>query len=138
MRQQFAGFGTPDGDPTRGYPSSCWRPAGTGLSVAFDLPTLMGRDPDHELSRGEVRQVRRQRVVARRHGERSSTGIDLGRITTSMTINSPASMIFAMYLWWREKTGADWQTLSGRFRTTSSRSSSPRRSTSSRRARRCG
>jgi methylmalonyl-CoA mutase, N-terminal domain len=80
--------------------------------VAFDLPTLMGRDPDHELSRGEVGKCG-VNVTSLVDMETLFDGIDLGQITTSMTINSPASMIFAMYLVVAEKQGADWRTLSG-------------------------
>jgi methylmalonyl-CoA mutase N-terminal domain/subunit len=80
--------------------------------VAFDLPTLMGRDPDHELSLGEVGKCGVS-VVSLADMERLFDGISLRDITTSMTINSPAPMIFAMYLAVAEKQGADWQTLSG-------------------------
>jgi methylmalonyl-CoA mutase N-terminal domain/subunit len=80
--------------------------------VAFDLPTLMGRDPDHELSLGEVGKCGVS-VVSLADMERLFHGIDLRGITTSMTINSPASMIFAMYLAVAEKQGANWKTLSG-------------------------
>jgi methylmalonyl-CoA mutase N-terminal domain/subunit len=72
----------------------------------------MGRDPDHELSRGEVGKCG-VNVTSLADMEALFHGIDLGRITTSMTINSPASMIFAMYLVLAEKQGADWRTLSG-------------------------
>jgi methylmalonyl-CoA mutase N-terminal domain/subunit len=85
---------------------------GTGLSVAFDLPTLMGRDPDHELSLGEVGKCGVS-VVSLADMERLFDGIPLADLTTSMTINSPAPMIFAMYLVVAEKQGADWKTLSG-------------------------
>jgi methylmalonyl-CoA mutase N-terminal domain/subunit len=80
--------------------------------VAFDLPTLMGRDPDHELSLGEVGKCG-VNVTSLADMETLFDGIDLGAITTSMTINSPAAMIFAMYLVVAEKQGANWQTLSG-------------------------
>jgi methylmalonyl-CoA mutase N-terminal domain/subunit len=72
----------------------------------------MGRDPDHELSLGEVGKCGVS-IVSLADMERLFDGIALGDITTSMTINSPASMIFAMYLVVAEKQGADWQTLSG-------------------------
>jgi methylmalonyl-CoA mutase N-terminal domain/subunit len=65
-------------------------------------------------------------------------GIPLGDVTTSMTINSPAPMIFAMYMLVAEKQGVPPTSSRAPSRTTSSRSSSRRRSTSSRRARRCG
>jgi methylmalonyl-CoA mutase N-terminal domain/subunit len=108
--RQFAGFGTPE-DTNERY-KQLLRAGGTGLSVAFDLPTLMGRDPDHELSRGEVGKCG-VNVTSLADMETLFDGIDVGRITTSMTINSPASMIFAMYLVVAEKQGADWHALSG-------------------------
>ena len=108
--RQFAGFGTPE--ETNERYRQLLNAGGTGLSVAFDLPTLMGRDPDHELSRGEVGKCG-VNVTSLADMEALFNGIDLGRITTSMTINSPASMIFAMYLVVAEKQGATWQTLSG-------------------------
>ena len=72
----------------------------------------MGRDPDHELSLGEVGKCGVS-VMSLADMETLFDGIPLGDITTSMTINSPAPMIFAMYLVVAEKQGADWQTLSG-------------------------
>jgi methylmalonyl-CoA mutase N-terminal domain/subunit len=108
--RQFAGFGTPE-ETNRRY-KQLLKAGGTGLSVAFDLPTLMGRDPDHELSLGEVGKCG-VNVTSLADMETLFDGIDLGRITTSMTINSPASMIFAMYLVVAEKHGAAWQSLSG-------------------------
>jgi methylmalonyl-CoA mutase, N-terminal domain len=108
--RQFAGFGTPE--ETNARYKTLLRAGGTGLSVAFDLPTLMGRDPDHELSLGEVGKCGVS-IVSLADMERLFEGIRLADITTSMTINSPASMIFAMYLVVAEKQGADWQQLSG-------------------------
>ena len=108
--RQFAGFGTPE-DTNQRY-TQLLRSGGTGLSVAFDLPTLMGRDPDHALSLGEVGKCG-VNVASLADMEALFDGIDLGAITTSMTINSPAAMIFAMYLVVAEKQGASWQTLSG-------------------------
>jgi methylmalonyl-CoA mutase, N-terminal domain len=108
--RQFAGFGTPQ--ETNERYKQLLRAGGTGLSVAFDLPTLMGRDPDHPLSLGEVGKCGVS-VVSLADMERLFDGIRLGDITTSMTINSPASMIFAMYLVVAEQQGADWKTLSG-------------------------
>src|SRR5687768_15979742 len=72
----------------------------------------MGRDPDHELSLGEVGKCG-VNVTSLADMETLFDGIDLASITTSMTINSPASMIFAMYLVVAEQQGASWQTLSG-------------------------
>jgi methylmalonyl-CoA mutase N-terminal domain/subunit len=108
--RQFAGFGTPE--ETNARYKTLLKAGGTGLSVAFDLPTLMGRDPDHELSLGEVGKCGVS-VVSLADMERLFDGIGLSGITTSMTINSPAPMIFAMYLAVAEKQGASWKTLSG-------------------------
>ena len=108
--RQFAGFGTPE-DTNARY-KALLAAGGTGLSVAFDLPTLMGRDPDHELSLGEVGKCG-VNVTSLADMETLFDGIALGDITTSMTINSPAAMIFAMYLVVAEQQGADWRTLSG-------------------------
>jgi methylmalonyl-CoA mutase N-terminal domain/subunit len=108
--RQFAGFGTPE--ETNGRYKQLLKAGGTGLSVAFDLPTLMGRDPDHELSLGEVGKCG-VNITSLADMETLFDGIDLGGITTSMTINSPAPMIYAMYLVVAEKQGASWKTLSG-------------------------
>ena len=108
--RQFAGYGTPE--ETNERYKTLLKAGGTGLSVAFDLPTLMGRDPDHELSLGEVGKCGVS-IVSLADMERLFDGIRLSDITTSMTINSPASMIFAMYLVVAEKQGADWSKLSG-------------------------
>jgi methylmalonyl-CoA mutase N-terminal domain/subunit len=108
--RQFAGFGTPE--ETNERYKTLLRAGGTGLSVAFDLPTLMGRDPDHELSLGEVGKCG-VNVTSLADMEALFDGIALGDITTSMTINSPAAMIFAMYLVVAEKQGASWQHISG-------------------------
>jgi methylmalonyl-CoA mutase N-terminal domain/subunit len=108
--RQFAGFGTPE--ETNERYKTLLKAGGTGLSVAFDLPTLMGRDPDHELSLGEVGKCGVS-IMSLADMERLFDGIDLAGITTSMTINSPAPMIFAMYLAVAEKQGADWKKLSG-------------------------
>ena len=108
--RQFAGFGTPE-DTNARY-KALLAAGGTGLSVAFDLPTLMGRDPDHPLSLGEVGKCGVS-VTSLADMETLFDGISLADITTSMTINSPAAMIFAMYLVVAEQQGADWKTLSG-------------------------
>jgi len=108
--RQFAGFGTPE--ETNERYKTLLEAGGTGLSVAFDLPTLMGRDPDHELSLGEVGKCGVS-ITSLADMERLFDGISLAGITTSMTINSPAPMIFAMYLAVAEKQGADWSKLSG-------------------------
>jgi methylmalonyl-CoA mutase N-terminal domain/subunit len=108
--RQFAGFGTPE-DTNRRY-KALLAAGGTGLSVAFDLPTLMGRDPDHDLSVGEVGKCGVS-VASLADMETLFDGIPVGEITTSMTINSPAAVIFAMYLVVAEKQGADWSRLPG-------------------------
>jgi len=108
--RQFSGFGTPE--ETNERYKHLLAAGGTGLSVAFDLPTLMGRDPDDPLSLGEVGKCGVS-IVTLADMERLFDGISLGDITTSMTINSPAPMIFAMYLVVAEQQGADWKKLSG-------------------------
>jgi len=108
--RQFAGFGTPE-ETNQRY-QDLIAAGGTGLSVAFDLPTLMGRDPDHELCLGEVGKCGVS-IMSLADMERLFDGISLADITTSMTINSPAPMIFAMYLVVAEQQGADWRMISG-------------------------
>ena len=110
--RQFAGFGSPE-ETNQRY-KDLIAAGGTGLSVAFDLPTLMGRDPDHPLCLGEVGKCGVS-IVSLADMERLFEGIPLDdpKITTSMTINSPAPMIFAMYLVVAEQHGADWKKISG-------------------------
>ena len=108
--RQFAGYGTPE-DTNRRY-RALLAAGATGLSVAFDLPTLMGRDPDHPLSLGEVGKCG-VNVTSLADMEALFDGISLADVTTSMTINSPAPMIFAMYLVVAERQGADWHAISG-------------------------
>ena len=108
--RQFAGFGTPE--ETNARYKELIAAGGTGLSVAFDLPTLMGRDPDHELSLGEVGKCG-VNITSLADMERLFDGISLADITTSMSINSPAPMIFAMYLVVAQQQGADLKTISG-------------------------
>jgi methylmalonyl-CoA mutase, N-terminal domain len=108
--RQFAGYGTPEETNLR-Y-RELLRNGGTGLSVAFDLPTLMGRDPDHALSLGEVGKCGVS-IASLADMETLFEGISVADVTTSMTINSPASMLFAMYLVVAEKQGADWKKISG-------------------------
>ncbi|HXE79849.1 MAG TPA: methylmalonyl-CoA mutase family protein [Vicinamibacterales bacterium] len=108
--RQFAGYGTPE-ETNRRY-RQLLAAGGTGLSVAFDLPTLMGRDPDHELSLGEVGKCGVS-VASIVDMEALFAGIPLGEVTTSMTINSPAPMLLAMYLAAAERQGVSWQKLSG-------------------------
>ncbi len=108
--RQFSGFGTPE--ETNERYKHLLAAGGTGLSVAFDLPTLMGRDPDHDLSLGEVGKCGVS-IASLADMETLFAGISLSDITTSMTINSPAPMLFAMYLVVAEKQGADWRKISG-------------------------
>ena len=108
--RQFSGFGMPE-ETNRRY-RELLAAGGTGLSVAFDLPTLMGRDPDDPLSQGEVGKCGVS-VASLPDMQRLLDGIELDRVTTSMTINAPAAMIFAMYLVVAERQGADWSRLSG-------------------------
>ena len=86
--RQFAGFGT--AEDTNERFKELLRAGGDGLSTAFDMPTLMGRDSDDPLAKGEVGRCRRRRRHPGRHGDLFA-GIDLGAVTTSMTINSPAA-----------------------------------------------
>ena len=93
--RQFAGFGTPE-DTNERYHYLLKR-GQTGLSVAFDLPTLMGWDADSPMSEGEV-GICGVAVSSIQDMEILFDKIPLDKVSTSMTINSPASMIFAMYL----------------------------------------
>ena len=108
--RQFSGFGTP-AETNQRY-RELLSAGGTGLSVAFDLPTLMGRDPDHTLSLGEVGKCGVS-IASLADMESLFRNIQVADITTSMTINSPAAMIFAMYLVVAEKQNASWARLSG-------------------------
>jgi methylmalonyl-CoA mutase, N-terminal domain len=108
--RQFAGFGTAE-DTNRRF-RYLLSQGQTGLSVAFDLPTLMGYDSDHALSEGEVGKCG-VAISSLDDMEVLFDQIPLGQVTTSMTINSPAAVIWAMYLAVAEKQGADWKTLGG-------------------------
>ncbi len=108
--RQFAGFGT--AEDTNARFRYLLGQGQNGLSVAFDLPTLMGYDSDHPLARGEVGKCG-VAISSLADMETLFRGIPLGSVTTSMTINSPAAVIWAMYLAVAEKQGADWKTLSG-------------------------
>jgi methylmalonyl-CoA mutase, N-terminal domain len=108
--RQFAGFGTAEDTNARfRYLLSQGQ---TGLSVAFDLPTLMGYDSDHPLSEGEVGKCG-VAISSLADMEVLFDKIPLADVTTSMTINSPAAVIWAMYLAVAEKQGADWKKISG-------------------------
>jgi methylmalonyl-CoA mutase N-terminal domain/subunit len=108
--RQFAGFGSAE-DTNRRF-RYLLSQGQTGLSVAFDLPTLMGYDSDHPLCEGEVGKCG-VAISSLADIETLFDQIPLADVTTSMTINSPAAPIWAMYLAVAEKQGADWQKLSG-------------------------
>ncbi len=108
--RQFAGFGSAE-DTNRRF-RYLLSQGQTGLSIAFDLPTLMGYDSDHPLSEGEVGKCG-VAISSLADMETLFEQIPLADITTSMTINSPAAPIWAMYLAVAEKQGADWRNLSG-------------------------
>jgi len=93
--RQFSGFGSPK-DTNKRY-KFLLQSGQTGLSVAFDMPTLMGYDPDHELSDGEVGHCGVS-ISNLKDMEKLFDGIDLSKISVSMTINGPAVIIFAFYV----------------------------------------
>jgi methylmalonyl-CoA mutase N-terminal domain/subunit len=108
--RQFAGFGSAfDTNKRFKYLLDHGQ---TGLSVAFDLPTLMGFDSDHPFSEGEVGKCG-VAISSLADMEALFDGIPLEQVTTSMTINAPASMILAMFLVVAEKQGADWKKVGG-------------------------
>src|SRR5947207_4600155 len=100
--RQFAGFGT--AEDTNGRFKEILRSGGTGLSTAFDMPTLMGRDSDDAMCLGEVGRAG-VAVDTLADMEDLFSGIDVGAVSTSMTINSPAAMLLAMYVTIADKTG---------------------------------
>src|SRR5581483_9144837 len=102
--RMFAGFGTPE-DTNRRF-HEILRAGGDGLSTAFDLPTLLGRDSDDPASEGEVGKCG-VAVDTLADMEDLFAGIDLGSVTTSMTINSPAAVILAMYIAVAERNGVE-------------------------------
>src|ERR1700684_2983185 len=108
--RQFAGFGTAEDTNSRYH--YLLAQGQTGLSVAFDLPTLMGYDADHAMSEGEVGKCGAP-VSSLEDMEILFRGIPLGEVTVSMTINSPASVLWAMYLAVAEQQGVDWARVSG-------------------------
>lgn len=108
--RQFAGFGSAF-DTNRRF-KYLLEHGQTGLSVAFDLPTLMGYDSDHPFSEGEVGKCG-VAIASLADMEVLFDGIPLEKVTTSMTINAPASMILAMFLAVAEKQGADWKNVGG-------------------------
>ena len=108
--RQFSGFASPE-ETNQRY-KYLLEHGGSGLSVAFDLPTLMGYDSDSPLSEGEVGKCG-VAIDSLEDMEILFSGIDLEKTTVSMTINSPASVLWAMYLVVAEKQGADWKKISG-------------------------
>ncbi len=108
--RQFAGFGTPE-DTNRRF-KYLLNNGQTGLSVAFDLPTLMGRDSDDEMSAGEV-GICGVAISSLEDMEKLFDGIPLDKVSTSMTINSPAAMVFAFYLAVARKQGVPFAKLRG-------------------------
>jgi methylmalonyl-CoA mutase N-terminal domain/subunit len=108
--RQFSGFGTPE--ETNARYLYLLAQGQTGLSVAFDLPTLMGYDADHAMSEGEVGKCgvsicSVDDMAALLHG------VDLSKVSVSMTINSPAAVVWAMFLVTAERQGVSWQDVSG-------------------------
>jgi methylmalonyl-CoA mutase N-terminal domain/subunit len=108
--RQFAGFGTPE--ETNARFKYLLEHGQTGLSVAYDLPTLMGYDADSPLSEGEVGKCG-VAVSSLADMEVLFDGIPLEEVTVSQTINAPASVLLAMYLVVAEKQGADFRKISG-------------------------
>jgi methylmalonyl-CoA mutase N-terminal domain/subunit len=108
--RQFSGMGTPKQTNKRYH--YLLKNGQTGLSVAFDLPTLMGFDSDHPRSLGEVGKCG-VAVDSLADMEIIFDGIDLGNVSTSMTINAPASVLLAMYLGVAEKQGVPFEKIRG-------------------------
>jgi methylmalonyl-CoA mutase N-terminal domain/subunit len=112
--RQFSGFGSVE-DSNRRY-HDLLKAGQQGLSVGFDMPTLMGRDSDEPESDGEVGHCG-VAVDTIEDMERLFAGIPLGEITTSMTINGPAVVVFAMYCAAAERQGATLDQLGGTLQT---------------------
>ncbi len=108
--RQFSGFGTPR--DTNGRYHYLLDHGQTGLSVAFDMPTIMGYDSDHPRAEGEVGRCG-VAIDSLRDMEILFDGIDPAKITTSMTINAPASILLAFYLCAGEKKGARFDQMGG-------------------------
>jgi len=108
--RQFAGFGTAE-DTNRRFKYLLGQ-GQTGLSVAFDYPTLFGYDSDHPMSTGEVGRCG-VAVDSLADMETLFDGIRLDQVTTSMTTNAPAAMIWGMYLVTAEKQGVSWKDIAG-------------------------
>ena len=108
--RQYAGFSTAEESNKRYH--YLLAQGTTGLSVAFDLPTQIGYDSDHEMSEGEVGKVG-VAIDSLKDMELLFDGIELQKITTSMTINATASILLAMYIALAKKQGADLTQISG-------------------------
>src|ERR1700678_4157473 len=108
--RQFAGFGS--AADTNGRFKELLRAGGDGLSTAFDMPTLLGRDSDDPWARGEVGRAG-VAVDTQDDMETLFSGIDLGNVSTSMTITSAAAPILAMYVGVADRTGVERQALGG-------------------------
>ncbi len=108
--RQFSGFGTPQ--ETNERYKYLLRNGQTGLSVAFDLPTLMGRDSDDPLSRGEVGKCG-VAISSREDMDVLFDGIPMDQITTSMTINGPAAIIWAFFIAAAQRQGVTREKLGG-------------------------
>jgi methylmalonyl-CoA mutase, N-terminal domain len=112
--RQFAGFG--NAEQTNERYKMILAAGGGGLSVAFDMPTLMGRDSDDSRSLGEVGHCG-VAIDSAADMDLLFSGIDLGTVTTSMTISGPAVPIFCMYLVAAERQGVNVATLNGTLQT---------------------
>jgi len=108
--RQYAGFGSAEETNERYH--YLLKAGQTGLSVAFDLPTQIGFDSDHDLARGEVGKVG-VAIDSLWDMENLFKGIPLDKVSTSMTINSPAAILMAMYLALAEKQGIGFEKLRG-------------------------
>ena len=108
--RQFAGFGTPE--ETNQRFKKLLKKGQTGLSVAYDMPTLMGYDPDHDFSQGEVGKCGVS-VFSLSEMERLFEGIDLEKISVSQTINGPAIILLAFYIAAADKKGVRADQLKG-------------------------
>jgi methylmalonyl-CoA mutase N-terminal domain/subunit len=108
--RQFSGFGTAE-DTNRRYKFLLQR-GQTGLSVAFDFPTLMGYDSDHPRSEGEVGKCG-VAISSLKDMEDLFAGIPLDQVSTSMTINGPAAILFCFYVAAAERQGVDLASLQG-------------------------
>ncbi len=102
--RQFSGFGTPEDTNARYH--YLLKQGQTGLSVAYDMPTLMGYDTDHEFSRGEVGKCG-VNVQSLQNMQTLFKGIDLGAVSVSQTINGPAIILLAFYIASAEEQGVD-------------------------------